>query len=160
MSLFASSGQIREDDSSSSSSPVSTPTTPTSSNTTSLADFIIPSTPPLIRRNQSWLNKRRNSNERRQSCRRVNSRRDWSGELEEHEYRLPFAIDLEETERGGLKPDEGDGAMKLPRLDTNVGQGLMIDLDGLSPLVTSTTESEWSGVLHEEREEEMRELGM
>jgi hypothetical protein len=52
----------------------------------------------------SWIGKPRS--ERRQSCRRVNSRRDWSGELEESEFHLPFPVAVEEHERG---PVAGDG---------------------------------------------------
>src|ERR1700743_1600374 len=50
----------------------------------------IPTSPPT--RKPSWVHNTTSKprNERRQSCRRVNSRRDWSGELEESEYHLPF----------------------------------------------------------------------
>lgn len=100
---------------------------------------------PPPRRRGSWINKPRH--ERRQSCRRVNSRRDWSGELEESEFHLPFHIAPEDTERGGWRAparrmvsfldevDEDGRGSYLPRLDTSfVGQGLMIDVESSSPL--------------------------
>src|SRR5947207_7925079 len=57
-----------------------------------------PLCPP--RRKGSWIS-RPHSTGRKQSCRRVNFRRDWSGELEESDYRLPFLVGVEEIERGG-----------------------------------------------------------
>ena len=99
---------------------------------------------PPPRRKGSWINKP--NPERRQSCRRVNSRRDWSEELEESEYHLPFHVAPEETERGGGRTparrmvsfldevDEDGGGSYLPRLDASfAGQGLMIDVESSSP---------------------------
>jgi hypothetical protein len=60
----------------------------------------------------------------------VNSRRDWSGELEESDYRLPFPIGLEETERGGERIVSFRDEIILPIIDTSfAGQGLMIDIE-------------------------------
>src|SRR5579864_1574369 len=71
--------------------------------------------PTSLTRKQSWL---RNPPriERRQSCRRMSSRlsRDWSVELEESEYFLPFPLHWEERERGRMKCIHED----LTRLDT------------------------------------------
>lgn len=101
-------------------------------------------TPPIPRRKGSWISKPRH--ERTQSCRRISSRRDWSGELEESEYHLPFPVATEETERGGHGvvqrivsfQDEKGG---LPQLDTSfAGQGLMIDVD--SHIVAERVEDE------------------
>jgi hypothetical protein len=95
---------------------------------------VILCTPPVDgpRRKGSWLGRPRS--EQRQSCRRVNSRRDWSGELEESEYHLPFPVG-DETQHGSLpvatrrmvsfRDDVGGG---LPRLDTSLEHGLMIDM--------------------------------
>lgn len=83
----------------------------------------------------NWINGSRNNPERRQNCRRVNSQRDWSRELEESEYRLPFPVASEETERGGgsrRRTISFRDEIVLPRLDnafTNMGQGLMIDME-------------------------------
>jgi hypothetical protein len=83
-------------------------------------------------RKRNWINRPRTT-ERRQSCRRVTSRRDWSGELEESEYLLPFPVAVEETERGGggtRRMVSFRDELVLPRIDfTFMGQGLMIDID-------------------------------
>ena len=90
-------------------------------------DLCTPPDPP--RRKGSWVS-RSNGTERRQSCRRVNSRRDWSGELEESDYRLPFPVSIEETERGGRRMVSFRDEIVLPRIDTSfIGQGLMIDME-------------------------------
>jgi hypothetical protein len=96
---------------------------------------IILRTPPVgaPSRKGSWLGKPRS--ERRQSCRRVNSRRDWSGELEESEYHLPFPAAEDETQQvhrpNGRRmvsfQDDVNGG--LPTLDTTLSQGLMIDME-------------------------------
>lgn len=88
--------------------------------------------PPVPRRKGSWVNKSRH--ERTQSCRRVNSTRDWSGELEESEYRLPFTVATEDSERGNRVTSPRrivsfqDDVEGVPRLDTSP-QGLMIDVE-------------------------------
>lgn len=130
-------------------------------------------TPDRPRRNRSWINRPPRA-ERRQSCRKVNSRRDWSGELEESEYSLPFPVAVEETERGSsTKPKvssrDESCALSLPRVDTSIGgEGLMLDVEGLALSVgqsgyendsavvtdsgeteTSVTDSEWTPLSEE-----------
>lgn len=128
----------------------------------------------VLKRKGSRLGKPRR--ERRQNCRRVKSRRDWSGELEESEYRLPFPISLEEIERGGrskpkrlaLLPDEVKRRFP-PTLDISF-VGSMIDIEfpvndeeeieetevdiegsGLESLETdgNVTDSEWTAFAKE-----------
>src|SRR5579862_6123432 len=92
---------------------------------------VIPSPPT---RKGSWLS-RPPPNERRQSCRRVNSRRrDWSDELEESEFHLPFPVASHDHERGGVPMGRmvsfREDVRVRPRIDTLfVEQGLMIDVD-------------------------------
>jgi hypothetical protein len=93
---------------------------------------IIVRTSVLTRKGSRLVKPRR---ERRQNCRRVKSRRDWSGELEESEYRLPFPISLEEIERGGRPKSKGiatfSDEMKgrfPPTLDMSF-VGSMIDIE-------------------------------
>ena len=101
-------------------------------------DAILLAPPGPPRRKGSWIS-RSHGTERRQSCRRVNYRRDWSGELEESDYRLPFPLGVEETERGRRTVSFRDEIV-LPRIDTSVaGQGLMIDMEQMG---TSTVEEE------------------
>jgi hypothetical protein len=122
-------------------------------------DMEIAEIPPIPSRKGSWLNKPRN--ERRQSCRRIKSQRDWSEELEESEFHLPFPITRAETERGGhpLTGKRVNFESLLPRIDTSfVGQGLMIDVEspvegetensGIESL-GSATGSEWTGLSEE-----------
>jgi len=97
------------------------------------------------RQKGSWIGKPRN--ERRQSCRRVNSRRDWSRELEESDYKLPFPVAIEETERGGGSTrrtvsfrDEVEERL-LPRLETLLGgDQLVINMGQVSAELGSTDE--------------------
>lgn len=94
---------------------------------------VILRTPPVEApsRKGSWLGRPRS--ERRQSCRRITSRRDWSGELEESEYYLPFPVAEEsqqvrrpmERRMVSFQEDVNSG---LPRLDMTLGQGLGIDM--------------------------------
>jgi hypothetical protein len=115
---------------------------------------VILRTPPIPRRKGSWLNKPRH--ERTQSCRRVNSTRDWSGELEESEYRLPFTVATEDSERGNGVSERGnrviprrivsfqDDVEGLPRLDT-LPHGLMVDVEE-SPVEREHEDDEMDGM--------------
>ena len=64
----------------------------------------------------------------------MNHTRDWSGELEESDFRLPFPIAPEDTKRGGNgRTIRFRDEIVLPRLDTLLaGQGFMIDMENMT----------------------------
>jgi hypothetical protein len=119
-------------------------------------------------RKASWLS-RPPPNERRQSCRRINSRRrDWSDELQDSEFNLPFQVAPHDRERGGVPVERSVSFLEQvrikPKIDTNfVENGLMIDVDSEIEEPTSAAgtenttdterskDSEWS-TLSEEAE--------
>jgi hypothetical protein len=53
--------------------------------------------------------------------------RDWSRELEESEFGLPFVVGREERERGGRRVVNFRDEVLLPRLDESLSQGLGIE---------------------------------